>query len=119
MVAGADVCDEDAAPIIVGDASISNVPDFRYLGSLIDNSGRSSRDIEARISAASRAFGALRRPVFLNAHLSIMTKRLVFNACVLSLLLYGAECWVPLQQDVRHLSSFYLACIRSILGISK
>ena len=85
MVAGVDVCDEDVAPIIVGDASISHVPDFRYLGSLIDNSGRSSRDIGAHRSAASRAFGALRRPVFLNTHLSITTKRLVFNACVLTL----------------------------------
>ena len=73
MVAGVDVCDEDVAPIIVGDASISHVPDFRYLPLLIDKSGRSSRDIGARISAASRAFGALRRPVFLKAHLSITT----------------------------------------------
>ena len=41
------------------------------------------------------------------------------SVCVLSLLLYGAECWVILQQDVRRLSAFYMACVRSILGVSK
>ena len=35
------------------------------------------------------------------------------------MLLYGAECWVPLQRDVRRLSSSYTSCIRSILGITR
>ena len=43
---------------------------------------------------ASRAFGALRKAVYLDKHLKLTTKRKIHNACVLSGLLYGAECWV-------------------------
>ena len=35
------------------------------------------------------------------------------------MLLYGAECWVPLHRDVHRLSSFYTSCVRSILGITR
>ena len=45
------------------------------------------------IAQASKAFGALRKSVFLDKNLSLCTKRKVYNACVLSVLLYGAECW--------------------------
>ena len=38
-------------------------------------------------------FGALLKAVFLNKYLSLSIKRCVYNACVLSVLLYGPECW--------------------------
>ena len=119
MVMGVDVQDEDTAPVVLSGSSIPHVTDFRYLGSLVDILGRSSLDIRSRIAAASKAFGALKKPVFRNTHLSVSTKRQVFTACVLPLLLYSAECWVPLQKDLCRLSCFYNSCIRSILGISK
>ena len=46
-------------------------------------------------------------------------KRCVFNACALSLLLYGSECWTSLQSDIRRLSSFHMRCICSVLGITR
>ena len=48
-----------------------------------------------------------------------LLKWCVFNAYVLSLLLYGSECWAPLQCDIRRLSSFHMRGIRSILGITQ
>ena len=119
MAVGAGITEADRAPVIIGDSAIEHVSSFRYLGSHVDETGRSSFDIDKRIAAACRAFGALREPVFKNHQLSIRTKRLIFSACVLSVLLYGGECWVPLQQDLRRLSTFYHGCIRSVLGIRK
>ncbi len=118
MVMGCGLTAGDCMPLPVASSVVEPVSEFRYLGSLVDNSGRCSADIQSRVAAASRAFGALRRSVFKNSLLSVQTKRIVFNACVLSLLLYGAECWVPLQEDVRTLTSFYMRCVRSILDIS-
>ena len=119
MAVGTGLGEADKAPITIGASQIDHMDVFRYLGSHIDDTGRSSYDIGMRIAAASKAFGALREPVFTNPHLSTRTKHLVFGACVLSVLLYGSECWVPLQRDVRRLSAFYNGCIRSILGIRK
>ncbi len=119
MAIGVGLCEAEKLPVVIGDSTVEHVDAFRYLGSQVDSTGRSSLDICTRVATASKAFGALRQPVFKNVHLSIATKRHVFSACVLSLLLYSSECWVPLQQDVRRLSSYYNRCIRSILGISK
>ena len=73
------------------------VHEFPYLGSLIAESGRAHEEVDRRIASASRAFGALQQPIFEDPGLSITTKRYIYRACVLSVLLYGSECWVPLK----------------------
>ena len=83
------------AHLVVGDGLIEWVEQFPYLGSLISGNGRTSAEVERRVANASKAFGALRQAVFKNSHLTI-TKRHVYRACVLSVLLYGSECWTPL-----------------------
>ncbi len=55
-----------------------------YLGSLIASSGRMDVDVDRRVAQASKAFGALRKAVFLDKNLSLTTKRKLYNACVLS-----------------------------------
>ena len=55
----------------------------------------------------------------MDANLSIDAKRAVYQACVLSLLLYCSECWVPLQQDITALSTFHFRCSRSIHRITR
>ena len=45
-------------------------------------------------------------------------ERKVYQACVLSTLLYESECWTPLRKDLKSLDSFHHRCIRTILGIS-
>ncbi len=74
--------------------------------------------MERRIALASRAFGALRKAFFLDRNLRLDTKRRIYQACVLYVLLYGSECWIPLRKHVRKLNSFHHRCIRTILGIT-
>ena len=90
------------------------VSEFAYLGSLIVESGRMHVEVDKRIANAS----ALRQAVFKDAHLSVATKRSVYRACVLSVLLYGSECWVPLRKDLKKLNSFHYRCVRTALGIT-
>ena len=52
-------------------------------------------------------------------YLEIHIERCVLNACTLSLLIYGSECWTPLQCDICCLSFFHMRCISSILGITR
>ena len=47
-------------------------------------------DVERRIAQASKAFGALRKAVFLDKNLTLTTRK-VYQACVLSVLLYGSK----------------------------
>lgn len=119
MPIGFGIGDGDCLPLSVAGDMVESVDAFKYLGSIISTDGRSATDIDSRIAGASRAFGALRRPIFSDCHLPIHTKRLVYEACVMSLLLYGVECWVPLRRDVNALSTFHLRCVRMILGITQ
>ena len=49
-----------------------------------------------RDTKASQAFGALKKAtVFRDKYLTLNTKRKAYQACVLSVLLYGAEHRIP------------------------
>ena len=109
MVVGSLVEEEDREPIAVAGGEICSVDEFPYLGSLIAASGRMDGDVERRIAQASRAFRAL---------LTLKTKRKIYQACVLLVLLYGAECWIPLRRHTKKINTFHHRCIRIILGIS-
>ena len=118
MVVGAVVSVDDHQPLAVGGGLIEWVDLFPYLGSVIEDKGSIDAEVDRRIANASRAFGALRQSVFDDCHLSIRTKRCVYQACVLSTLLYGSECWTPLRRHLKRLDSFHNRCIRAVLKIS-
>ena len=75
-------------------------------------------DVETRIAQASGAFGALRKAVFLYKNLTLYTKRMIYSACVLSVLLHGPESWIPLRKHIQKLNTFHHRCIRTIIGIT-
>ena len=117
-VVGCAVTEEEKAPIAVDNGLIKWVSEFPYLGSLIADSGRMDVEIEKRLASASKAFRVPSQAVFKDAHLSLNTKRQVYRACVLSVLLYGSECWVPLGKHLKKLNTFHHRCLRAVLGIS-
>ena len=118
MVVGYGVEEEELLPMSIDGGNIECVTEFPYLGSLIAANGRIDVEIDKRIANASKAFGALRQSVFKNVQLSITTKRQVYNACVLSVLLYGGECWIPLGRHLKRMNTFHHRCIRTMLGIT-
>ena len=109
----------DVTPIQVKGVNLDIVDHFQYLGSNISRDGEVTVEIVYRIAQASRAFGCLRKPIFLDKNLSIATKRQVYKAVVLSALLYGAETWTLKALQVRRLNSFHNRCVRTILGVTR
>ena len=101
LVTGRETLGSDQSQIKVNSGEINSVDEFQYLGSRIAASGRMDGDVEMRIAQASRAFGALRKAVFMDKNLTLYTKRMIYNACVLSVLLYGSECWIPLRKHIQ------------------
>ena len=95
------------------------VQDFTYLGANISRDGEITSEVTRRIARAARAFGCLRVPVFKNKDLSLATKKAVYRAVVLAVLLYGAETWVMKAVHTRRLNSFHNRCILTILGVTR
>ena len=118
VVNGSADCD-DLQPLNIGGAAIEVVPDFWYLGAIMESKGEIMKDVEERIARASKAFGTLCRPVFHDSSLSLVTKRMVYRAVVLGVLLYGAETWTNKRAATQKLESFNNKCLRRIMGITR
>ena len=68
------------------------VREAKYLGSMMSTSCTDEVDVEARVAAAAKAFGALSECVFRSISISLEAKRAAYVALVVSILLYGCEC---------------------------
>ncbi|KAJ8019050.1 hypothetical protein HOLleu_42612 [Holothuria leucospilota] len=79
--------------IAINDSRLVTVDNFRYLGSLISSNVNLDAEINARIGRAATVMSKLRKRVWENKHLTLNTKMKVYQACVLSTLLYGSETW--------------------------
>ena len=59
----------------------------------------------------------LSQRVWNNPHLTTNTKMKVYQACVLSILLYASESWTTYARHEKKLNTFHLRCLRRILHI--
>ena len=91
----------------VGTSEVECVTEFKYLGSIVQAKGGITQEVGERIAKVNKAFGALWEPVFRDSNLSLRTKRKVYKAVVLEVLLYGSETWTTKRNDVRRLEVFH------------
>ena len=90
---------------------------FTYLGSNLSFSGDLTIEIQRCINLALSDFGRLSKRVFGSQNLTIHTKIAVYDAVVISTILYGCETWVPYRCHIRLLEYFHIRCLQLILGL--
>ena len=111
--------DTEALPVItIDNYELDDVCQFTYLGSTITDNLSLDTEIDKRIGKAASTLARLTARVWTSPKLSVKTKMAVYNACVISTLLYGSETWTTYAGQERRLNSFHLRSIRRILGIS-
>lgn len=76
---------------------LDGVDQFCYQGSNISSNLSLDIEIRSRISKVVVTLGRLSTRVWKNNHLSTRTKTIVYQSCILSTLLYGAE--TPMQSE--------------------
>ena len=96
---------------------LENSENFTYLGSNLSFSGDLTNEIHGHINLASSAFGRLSKRVLGNQNLTMHTSIAVYNAVVISTILYVCETWVPLRRHISLLESFHIKCLQLILGL--
>ena len=75
------------------------------------------KEITTRIQKANQALGRLRTKVLQHKGLRLATKLKVYNAVVISSLLYGCETWILYRRHVKQLEQFHTRSLRSIMRI--
>ena len=108
----------ESPPVITIDSTELEVVDtFKYLGSTVSTSTSLDAEISCRIAKAAAVVAKLNKRVWGNDLLSERTKMCVYQACVLSILLYGSESWMTYPRQERLLNAFHLRCLRRLLHI--
>ncbi|KAK3882952.1 hypothetical protein Pcinc_012706 [Petrolisthes cinctipes] len=101
----------------INEHTLEDVEQFSYLGSILSSTPTCKKDVENRIRAAHSAYGRLSCRVFNNHALTMATKIMVFQAIVLSTLLYACETWTLYRSDIQSLERFQQYKLRQILKI--
>ena len=105
-------------PCITSDGTqLKNVDTFKYLGSTISSDGTLDKEIAARIQKASQALGKLRNKVLQHKDIRLSTKLKVYNAVVLSSMLYGCETWTLYRRHIKRLEQFHMRSLRAIMRV--
>ena len=107
----------DAPTFSISENQLKNSENFTYLGWNLSFSGDLTNKIQRHINLASSAFGCLSKHDFGNQDLTIHTKIAVYDAVVISTILYGSETWVPYCRHIRLLESFHIRRLQLILGL--
>ena len=87
-----------------------------YLGSLLSSDGKIMTEINRRLGMARKDFEVLQR-IWKHTTLSQAWKVRIFEACILSKLVYGLVTAVLNKLERRRLDGFQARCIRRILKV--
>ena len=109
---------ETPPSITIDDYELDAVHQFTYLGSTITDNLSLDTEIDKRIGKAATTHACLTTRVWTYPKLTVKTKMAVYNACVISTLLYGSEAWTTYARQERRLNTFHMRILRRILGIS-
>ena len=106
----------ETEPVINLDGEfVEAVNHFRHLGSEVMSSSRLNEELRTRIGRASATFGQLFK--IWRGKISLKTKLCIFNAVIISTLLYGSEKWATTNSEEKRLDVFDNRCLRRILEI--
>lgn len=112
---GADLSDI----LLPGGYHLPVVDHFKYLGSFLSRDCKDNYDVDSRIQSAGKAFGALRKCLFSSSSVSYAAKRAVYTGVVLSILLYGCECWALTERLLHRLRLFHAQCLRTMCRVTR
>src|SRR3984885_2110199 len=107
----------DTEEIMIENKEIEVVDTFCYLGSSMKADSSCDEEIRVRIGKANTAFGRLEK-IWKTSGLSIKIKIRLYEAVVVSTLLYGAETWPMSVVNGKRLEAAHHRWLRRILHVS-
>ena len=99
-----------------GFSRIDFVDRFEYLGVILQRTGSGDAAVRERLEKARKAFWSLNSSVWSLKQLSLSTKIRVYSACVLSVVLYGAEVRTHTYPVRKALERFHFICLHRLSG---
>ena len=99
------------------DGALKQEAEAIYLGGLLSADGKATRELTRRIGEAEGTFQKLSR-VWRHANISRQRKQQIYEACVVSKLMYGLETTWLRKHERQRLDAYHIKCLRRIYGIA-
>ena len=98
-----------------GDLTFEAVENFVYLGASVNNSNKTSDEIQRRIMAGNRAYHANQK-LFKSSIISKSSKMKIYKTLIRPVVAYGSETWNITNRDAERLRILERKIIRKIMG---
>ncbi|XP_061724334.1 uncharacterized protein LOC133530439 [Cydia pomonella] len=111
-------CGMDPDPIKVGEEFVVKTDKFKYLGSVLHESGEIDHDVQARISDAWAKWREV-AGVICDPRVPVKLKGLVYKSIIRPVLLYGNETWPVLGRHVQQLQVTEMVTLLWMCGVMR
>jgi len=101
---------------MIGQKQLENVECYKYLGSMLTNGGRCTREIKSRIAMVKAAFS--KKKILFTSKLDLNFRKKLIKCYIWIMALYGAETWTLRTADQKYLESSEMWCWRRMENIS-
>ena len=105
----------DKQSIVINNLSIQHCDIYIYLGSPFTSDGSLSSAVKSHVQEKMAHFHKFIAFLDKNNDIPFIIKKRVFDACLLSALLYGCESW--LNADLKPVSKLYNWALKQMLGV--
>ncbi|KAK5888457.1 hypothetical protein CesoFtcFv8_014550 [Champsocephalus esox] len=105
-------------PLQVGNESLPQVKELKYLGVLFSSEGTMEREMGRRIRAVGAVLQSLYRTVVTKRELSQKAKLSVYRAIFVPTLTYGHEGWVMTERTRSRIQAAKMGFLRRVAGVS-
>ena len=107
--------ENDKESVIINDLTIKHCDLYIYLGSPFTSDGTFTSAVKAHIQEKMAHFHKFIAFVEKNSDIPFVVKKRVFDACLLSAILYGCESW--LNGDLKPVCKIYNWALKKLLGV--
>ncbi|KAJ8715501.1 hypothetical protein PYW07_009983 [Mythimna separata] len=108
----------DSGTIRIGSDLITKSDKFRYLGSVLHESGSVEDDVQARIGAAWAKWREV-TGVLCDRKMPPKLKEQIYKCIIRPVLLYGGECWPALSRHTQELRVNEMKMLRWMSGVTR
>lgn len=102
--------------IKVDNVKIEQVKEYKYLGILLDETGKQEAEINERVGKTIKLYYAMNQKFINKREISKQTKVKVFNTVYRPVLTYGCESWALTNRQRSKIQAMEMKYLRRILG---
>uniref|UniRef100_A0A8D8V6E2 Craniofacial development protein 2 n=1 Tax=Cacopsylla melanoneura TaxID=428564 RepID=A0A8D8V6E2_9HEMI len=101
--------------LVIDDKRFQGVSQFKYLGEIVSNNGKTSSAIKERLQLGNRAYFA-NQTLLKNKLITRRTKMKIYKTVIRPIITYGSESWTLIKEDQEKIKRFERKVIRRIYG---